>query len=113
MFYVPVPDTYLNELTNTEQVDLEKKLFSLQGFSGAIRSIATRIFVSFDEKARQLKVASEMFRDGCLAIEFPREEAASTLAFMKDSVVKDLGNDLTDLIYSAALVALVINQPSL
>ena len=98
MFGVPVPDADLEELTYTEHMELEKKLVSLQGSSGGIGAIATRIFVSFDDKAKQLRDAAERFRDGSVAMEDPREEAACTLASMKDSLVKDWGKDLTDLI---------------
>ena len=34
---------------------MEKKLLSLQGSSGVIWAIATRIFVSFDDKAKYLE----------------------------------------------------------
>ena len=51
----------------------------------------------FQEKADELKKAAAHFRDGSTSIEDPREEAATALINMKDSLMVSWAKNMTDL----------------
>ena len=75
--------------------------------SGGAGAITTRMLSLFQEKADELKKAAAHFRDGSTSIEDPREEAATALINMKDSLMVSWAKDMTDL---ARLVAYLHNN---
>ena len=107
MFTAPDPDPELEAPTFPDQVSLEVKLTSLMNSVGGLGAIATRVIACYEERGDQLKETAAKFRDGSIAVENPREEAAAILMAMKDTLKVDWAKDMTDL---ARIVASLYNS---
>ena len=96
-FTAPDPDPELEAPSFPDQVSLEVKLTSMMNSVGGIGAISTHIMACFEDKVAQLKETAEKFRDGSVAIDDPREEAAAILSSLKETLAVTWGKDMTDL----------------
>ena len=83
--------------TFPDQFNLEVKLTSMMNYVGPMGAIAAHVMACFEDKVAQLKETAEKFRDGSVAIDDPREEAAAILSSLKETLAVTWGKDMTDL----------------